>query len=166
MTEVSPQSSLLLARLCGRALEDKLAASVRILDVSVISSITNFIVIGTATSQTHVRALRVELEKVLDQSRNRIVGMDTAEESGWTVVDAFDVMVHVFTEERRRQYGLETLWKDAPEVSVSEAKAGKLGPKVKKAKGAKSSKGAKVVKTAKSVKTRKTPTAPRASKAP
>jgi ribosome-associated protein len=44
--------------------------------------------------------------------------MELAQESGWLVVDAFNVMVHLFTSEQRRKYQLERLWKDAVEISI------------------------------------------------
>lgn len=102
----------LLTALC-RMLEDKKAEDVKVLDVSAQSSITDYLVLGTGTSEPHLRALRVELEKVIDQAGVRIVGMDTEQGSGWLVVDAFDIMVHVFTRENRTKYALENLWKDA-----------------------------------------------------
>jgi ribosome-associated protein len=87
----------------------------------------------------------VELEKVLDTAKVHIVGMDAAQASGWMVVDAFDVMVHFFTPEKRKFYRLETLWKDAVEVSVprlldehaaksaiAKAKPARAGAKAKK----------------------------------
>jgi ribosome-associated protein len=111
-------AALELVKICCRVLDVKKAEDVRVLDVSLQSSITDFLVVATATSTPHLRALRVELEKVIDASKNRIVGIETAEESGWTVIDAFDVMVHLFIADRRAQYGLENLWKDAAEVSV------------------------------------------------
>jgi ribosome-associated protein len=62
--------------------------------------------------------LRIELEKALDEAKSRIIGMETAQESGWIVVDVFDVMVHLFSPPQREHYRLENLWKDAPEISV------------------------------------------------
>lgn len=113
------QDTLELVKLCCRALDEKKAGDLRVLDVSEQSSITDYLVIATATSQPHFRALRVELEKVLDAAKAKIVGIDSSLESGWTVVDAFDLMIHLFSAERRTQYGLENLWKDADDVSVS-----------------------------------------------
>ena len=112
------QNSLQLVKLCCRALDEKKAGDLRVLDVSAQSSITDFLVLATGTSEPHLRALRVELEKAIDLSQNHILGMETAQESGWIVVDIFDVMVHIFTAEARARYGLENLWKDAVEVSV------------------------------------------------
>jgi ribosome-associated protein len=111
------QASLELVKLCCRLLDDKKAEDVRVLDVSEQSSITDFLIIATGTSEVHLRALRVELEKVIDASQNGIVGIETASESGWTVIDAFDVMIHLFRADQRAQYGLEKLWNDATEVA-------------------------------------------------
>jgi len=107
-----------LVRICCRALDSKKAGDLRVLDVRGFSSITDFLVIATATSEPHIRALRIELEKAVDASRTHIIGFETARESGWAVMDAFDVMVHVFTAERRSRYSLESLWRDGHEVPM------------------------------------------------
>jgi ribosome-associated protein len=112
--------SLNLARLCCRALDEKKAGDLRVIDVTSLSSITNYLVIATATSEPHVRALRVELEKALDAAKMQIVGVETAGESGWTVMDAFDVMVHIFTAETRARYRLEHLWRDGDDVAAKD----------------------------------------------
>jgi ribosome-associated protein len=123
--KLNKADSLELARLCCRALDEKKAGDLRVIDVTDVSSITNYIVIATATSEPHVRALRVELEIALDTAKARIVGTDTASESGWAVMDAFDVMVHIFTPEMRSRYKLEHLWRDGDEISVSSLLSGK-----------------------------------------
>jgi len=138
------QATLELVKLCCRALDDKKAGDLRVLDVSEQSSITDYLIIATATSEPHLRALRVELEKVIDATKTRIVGIETAQESGWTVIDAFDLMIHLFSADRRAQYGLENLWKDAADVSlarllaVAKPKVGKKrAPAVRKKRSAK-----------------------------
>jgi len=114
-----PQS-LDLVKMCCRSLDEKKAGELRIIDVRSLSSITDFLIIATATSEPHIRALRVEMEKVLDASKTHIVGFETRPESGWIVIDAFDVMIHIFTEEKRDSYRLETLWRDGKELQMSE----------------------------------------------
>jgi ribosome-associated protein len=126
--KLNQAESLALARLCCRALDAKMAGNLKVIDVTDLSSITNYLVIATATSDPHVRALRVELEKALDSAHARIVGVETAGESGWTVMDAFDVMVHIFTTETRARYKLETLWKDGDEIPMKELLSGKAIP--------------------------------------
>lgn len=83
-----------------------------------------------------MRALRVELEKALDSAKTHIVGFETARESGWVVMDAFDVMVHIFTPEKRDRYRLENLWRDGREIPVKDLLADKKAP-VKRAARAK-----------------------------
>lgn len=108
-----------LVQLCCRALDDKKAGDLAVLDVSAQSSITDYLVLATGTSEPHLRALRVELEKVLDANHVKLVGMETAQESGWLVIDAFDVMIHLFLPETRERYGLERLWRDAVEIPAA-----------------------------------------------
>ena len=122
--------TLNLVKLCCGVLDEKLAGDLTVLDVGAQSSITDFLILATATSEPHLRALRVELEKALDGAKVQIVGMDVAQESGWMVIDAFDVMIHLFLAETRERYGLERLWRDASEVSV--AKLLKPEPKARK----------------------------------
>jgi len=72
-----------------------------------------------------LRALRIEADRVLKEHGTHIVGRDTELESGWAVVDAFDVMVHLFTAEKREYYRLEHLWRDADEIPVEAILGGK-----------------------------------------
>ena len=117
-------------KLCCRVLDEKKAGDLTVLDVSAQSSITDYLIVATATSIPHLRALRVELEKALDAAHTHIVGMETPEVSGWMVIDAFDIMIHLFLAETRERYGLERLWRDATEIPVSKILAeGKPKPK-------------------------------------
>jgi ribosome-associated protein len=111
--------TLKLLKLIVQALDAKKAEDLRVLDVSKQSSITDYLVLANGNSEPHLRALRVELEKAIDAEKARILGMDTGKGSGWIVVDAFEVMVHLFTTENRNKYRMETLWKDATELPIS-----------------------------------------------
>jgi ribosome-associated protein len=106
-----------LVKTCCRVLEDKKAGDLQVLEVGELSSITDYLILATATSNPHLRAMRSDLEKTLKDAGIRAIGVETAEESGWTIVDLFDVMVHLFREDVRSHYGLENLWKDAKEIS-------------------------------------------------
>lgn len=122
------------------ALDEKKAGNVKVLRVGEQSSITDYLVLGTDTSEPHLRALRVELEKTIDRSGVRILGMDTEQGSGWLVVDAFDIMVHIFTAENRQKYALENLWKDAEELTLAAVLAGGKTVAAKTAKPARKAK--------------------------
>ena len=101
-----------------RALDEKKAVEIRVLEMGQISSVADFLVIATGTSEPHLRALRIALEQALDE-----VGVTSRSESqrdsGWTVVDAFDVLFHVFRDDIRKSYALEALWKDGLDIPVS-----------------------------------------------
>jgi ribosome-associated protein len=107
-----------LLKLVVQTLDGKKAEDLQVLDVREQSSITDFLVLATGTSEPHLRALRIELEKALDGARVPIIGMENTQGSGWTVFDGFEIMVHLFTTENRAKYRLELLWKDAEEISV------------------------------------------------
>lgn len=115
--------SLRLLTLLVTALDAKKAEELRVLNVGKLSSITDYLVLATGTSDPHLRALRIEVERVLDTEKTRILGVETTQGSGWTVIDAFDVMVHLFTPENRGKYRMEQLWKDAEEVPLDSLRA-------------------------------------------
>ena len=115
-----PNPSAKLLKLIVEALGAKKAEDLRVLDVSKLSSITDYLVLATGNSEPHLRALRIELERTLDEQEARILAVDTTKGSGWTVIDAFEIMVHLFTSENRGKYRIELLWKDAVELSLTD----------------------------------------------
>jgi ribosome-associated protein len=119
-TVSTPAELIALLTSIVRALDDKKAEKLRVLHVTKQSSITDYLVLATGTSDPHLRALRVELEKVIDANGAPIAGMEMAPGSGWLVVDAYQVMVHLFRAEQRDMYRLENLWKDATELKVAD----------------------------------------------
>jgi ribosome-associated protein len=129
--KTSNDSVLPLLKQIVVALEEKKAGDLRVLHVAAKSTITDYLVLATGTSEPHLRALRVELEKVLDAAKTPIAGMDAGiYGSGWTVVDAYQIMMHLFTPEQRANYALEKLWKDAEDINLVKLMAEpKLGNK-------------------------------------
>jgi ribosome-associated protein len=107
-----------LVQTCCRALDDKKAEEITILHLGSKSSVADYFVIATGTSSPHLRALRVALEKELDSQGAPILGMDMTSDSGWVVVDADNILFHLFTKPMREKYALEKLWKDADLVGM------------------------------------------------
>ena len=83
-----------------------------ILDVSAISSVADCFVICTGTSEPHLRAIAMELERRLRELGYRMRRQDGHPQSRWLVLDYGDVMVHIFHPEMRQRYALEQLWGD------------------------------------------------------
>jgi ribosome-associated protein len=99
------------------AIKDKKGEAIRVLDVRGKSSITDYIVLATGTSDPHVKALKSGLDQALNEANVQLIGQDRTLGSGWLVVDAFDFMIHLQTSEMRDFYRLDQLWKDADEVN-------------------------------------------------
>src|SRR5438045_3184595 len=106
-----------LALLCRELADNKKAEDIVILDVREISSVTDYFVISSGTSEPHLRAIVDEIEEKLRQDHEvRPKAVDGTLHGGWVVLDYFDVIVHVMRKDVRDRYDLETLWGDAPRV--------------------------------------------------
>jgi ribosome-associated protein len=100
------------------AIEEKKGEDIRVLDVRGKSTITDYLILATGTSDPHVKALKTSLDQAMKAAKVKLIGEDRALGSGWLVVDAFDFMIHLQTTEMREFYRLDKLWKDAPEVTL------------------------------------------------
>ncbi len=118
--QLSKEQILEIVRACCKALDDRKAENLRVLHIGPKSSIADYFVIATGTSNPHLRALRTALEKALDEQGAPILGAQADQESGWIVVDAYEIIFHIFTRDMREHYSLESLWKDAEEVPTEE----------------------------------------------
>jgi ribosome-associated protein len=101
-----------------KALDEKKAVDLRVLQLGQLSSVADFLVVATGNSEPHLRALRIELERVVEAAGSK-TRTEAHKDSGWSVVDAFDVVFHLFREDTRRSYGLESLWKDGLDIPVA-----------------------------------------------
>src|SRR6478672_7284835 len=106
-----------LALLCRELADNKKAEDIVILDVREISSVTDYFVIASGTSEPHLRAIVDEIRDHLrDDYDLRPKAVDGTLHTAWVVLDFFDVIVHVMRTDVRERYDLETLWGDAPRV--------------------------------------------------
>ena len=93
---------------------DRKALDVTLLDLRGISSATDWFIIATGTSDTHVGALADNVVDGLKQDGVRPLNVEGAREGRWVLIDYFDFVVHVFHPAAREFYQLERLWGDAP----------------------------------------------------
>jgi len=102
------------ARLCARAVDDKKALDIVVMDLRGISSFTDFFVICSGSSEPHLKAISSSVRSLARElSVRRPRHEDGSPESQWVAVDFSDVIIHVFQQEMREFYDLESLWKDA-----------------------------------------------------
>lgn len=113
-------SSKEAAILAAKALDDKKAQNLVLLEVRPVTTLTEYMLLATGTSDTHIRALCDEVEKKMEEAGETVWHREGYRGDTWTVMDFSGVMVHVFTEETRKFYDLERLWGDAPKVDLSD----------------------------------------------
>ena len=111
----------------ARAASDKQASRIVILDVRVPIVITDYFVICTASSTRQIRTVIDEIERATREMGVKPMRREGESEAGWWLLDYFDVVVHVFSEEDREYYDLERLWRDAPEVDWDGSEAASSG---------------------------------------
>jgi ribosome-associated protein len=113
-----------LALLCRELADNRKAENITILDVRELSSVTDYFVIASGTSEPHLRAIVDEItEQLRKQHDLRPRAVDGALQTAWIVLDYFDVIVHVMRHDIRTKYDLETLWGDAPRVKPRKSTA-------------------------------------------
>jgi ribosome-associated protein len=113
-----------LALLCRDLADNKKAEDIVILDLRKLSSITDYFVICTGTSEPHLRAIVDEIQETLEEEQLISPrGTDGSINTAWVVLDYFDVIVHVMRKDVRQLYNLEDLWGDAPLVKTRKKKA-------------------------------------------
>jgi ribosome-associated protein len=106
-----------LALLCRDMAENKKAEDLSVLDLRKVSSVTDYFVIATGTSEPHLRAIVDEItERLRSEHQVRPRAIDGTLQAGWVVLDFFDVIVHAMRADQRQRYDLEGLWGDAPRV--------------------------------------------------
>ncbi|HEY5677949.1 MAG TPA: ribosome silencing factor [Myxococcales bacterium] len=102
----------------GRAALEKKAEEVVVLDLRGVSGYTDFLVIGSGTSDRQLEAIAESVEKELVAQGHRVIGSEGQRGGRWVLLDFGDVVVHVFHVDERAHYDLEGLWADAPRIEV------------------------------------------------
>ncbi len=103
-----------LVSLINEALLEKKADDIHVLDVQELTTLTDYFIICHGGSDTQVKALANNVsEKVKEQTGEHVWRKEGLESRKWVVLDYVDVVVHIFNEETRNFYGLETMWNDA-----------------------------------------------------
>lgn len=111
-----PLSSAKLCALVQEVLEDKKALDIVVLDLVEKASFTDYMVIATGQSARQVGAMAEALESVLKEHKVS-VHVEGFPQCDWVLVDAFDVVIHLFRPEVRAHYNLEKMWSvELPEV--------------------------------------------------
>ena len=102
-----------------KALDEKKGMDIKLLKIDKVSSLADYFLICTGTSNTHVKTLCDYAEFTLEELGETMLGREGHRGNSWELLDYGAIVVHVFTEEAREFYGLERLWADAAQVDLS-----------------------------------------------
>jgi ribosome-associated protein len=126
-TRVSPKRAAQLAAAKTLALAiaeaalDRKALNVEIIDVADKVDYTDYVVVMSGRSDRQVSALARNLEQdVVAKTRQRCLSVEGLPQASWVLMDFGDVIVHIFHDDTRGYYDLESLWIDAPRLPVPE----------------------------------------------
>jgi ribosome-associated protein len=108
----APAFALAAARIAA----DNKIDNVRVLDLRGLSTLADFFVLGTATSNRQMYAVFDHLEEHARSVQRRPFSKGDTTSGSWLLIDYVDVVIHLFDEEHREYYDLDALWGDAPEV--------------------------------------------------
>ena len=103
-------------RLAVAAALDKKAFRVVCLEVTELTSVADHFVLCSAASDRQVGAVVDEVQRRLRDGGRRPIHVEGEGSTGWVLLDFGDLIVHVFTEDRRAYYALDGLWGDAPRL--------------------------------------------------
>ncbi|MCC6659795.1 MAG: ribosome silencing factor [Phycisphaerales bacterium] len=100
----------------ARLLEDDKCTDITLLEVTGISQVTDFILIGSGTSERQMRSVLGHVEDLGAQTGFQPFRTSTDERASWLLADFVHVVVHLFEPNTRAHYDLEMLWGDAPRL--------------------------------------------------
>ena len=110
-------TSLERAIQCAALALDKKALDVKVLDIQRISTIADYLVLATGSSDKQTQAIAESVRHGLKKF-GKPIDIEGLKDGNWVVIDYGDVILHAFKEDLRRYYNLDELWANAPQVEI------------------------------------------------
>ena len=108
-----------MALVAAKALDEKKGIGVSAIEVTDLTSLADYFVFATGSSNTQINALCGAVEKELDEQGVHVLRREGYRDGTWVLLDYGDIVVHVFNAEAREFYSLERLWSDGVPVDLS-----------------------------------------------
>lgn len=106
------------SQIIAKAADDKKALDIMVMNMHDLTITTDYFIVCSATTSTQVRAIADNIEEELGNAGENFLHKEGYRSGEWVLLDYGDCVAHIFTEEARRFYGLESLWGEAPLVEV------------------------------------------------
>lgn len=107
-----------LLNIIVKAMDEKLAEDIVIVDFRNVNPFCDYFVIGSANNHRMAKSIVDEVEDKVIQHNHHVRSIEGNAESSWQLIDCNEVVVHVFVDGERNVYQLEKLWGDLPRVEV------------------------------------------------
>ena len=109
-----------MVKIAAKALEDKKAEDIRVIDIREISTIADFFVIANGTNANQLAAMRDAVDEELYKAGQHTKQVEGNQNSTWILMDYNDIIVHIFSKEDRLFYDLERMWTDGKQIDVNQ----------------------------------------------
>lgn len=119
-TQTGKEHSKEMVRLAIKALEDKKAEDISVIDISEVSVLADYFIIASGTNRSQIQALTDNVEEQLGRNGSAVKQIEGYDAANWVLMDFGDIIVHVFDRENRLFYDLERIWRDGKQVDLSE----------------------------------------------
>ena len=108
-----------LALMAARALSDKKGREIQVLEIGDLTTLADYFVIATGSSNTQINALVDNVEKVLrEEAEEEPLHREGYRGGTWVLLDYGDFIIHIMHQDAREYYRLERLWRDCPVVEL------------------------------------------------
>ena len=108
-----------IAKAVAKVLDEKKAEDIQVIETTERTIISDYFVVASGTSSTHVKALAEEVEFQMTKLGLEPLHIE-GRATGWILLDYNEVLVHIFTKDNREFYNLERLWSDAKTLDISD----------------------------------------------
>ena len=108
-----------IALTAAAALDSKKGGDIKVLEITDLTTLVDYFVIATGTSNTQISALCGAVEEKLTAQGEEPLHREGYRDGTWVLLDYGDIVVHVFSPEAREFYSLERLWKDGKPLDLS-----------------------------------------------
>lgn len=95
--------------------------NLKVFDVSHTSSLSDYYVLASATNTTQASAMADDVTRSLKRHGMNFLSKEGMNGSDWILLDAGDIIIHIFLEAAREVYGLEELWLEAKPITIPQS---------------------------------------------
>lgn len=113
---MTKEQSKEMTSLVIKALEDKKAEDIRIIDISEVSVLADYFIIASGTNRSQIQAITDHVEEVLGKKGLHVKQTEGYASANWILMDFGDLIVHIFDQENRAFYDLERIWRDGKRI--------------------------------------------------